>query len=328
MQSLDEERILIVQNVRRWGGAASDAVLDPSCNIFRIPTIEGIIGYRVESGCAVVFGDPLCAASDIPELTLSFDRFCKENGYKLIFVTSTEQFSNWALKNLCNASIVFGEELIIDPHKDPRKNTGVNGSLVRRKVKHALKENVVVKEYTSQNLEIEESIQKVADAWLEKRRGPQIYISHVRLFADSFGKRWFYAQQGENIVGVVLLNQLQAHQGWLINHLMITPTAPHGTQELLITTVLETLANEGCHFVTFGSVPKESIDQIQGFSKLSSMLIQGSYKLAKHIFRLEGHKKFWEKFQVQSRPSYILFNQPTIGLQEISALTQALNVQL
>lgn len=318
----------VVELVRRWGGSASDAVLDPANHIFSIPAVDGLIGYRKDPGCAVVFGDPVCSPDNLTPLVSAFHQFCKSKGWGIIYLTASEQFAHWSASQMGGAIIEFGTELFINPQCDPRKLTGVNASLVRRKVKHALREHVSINEYTGQDIKLEKAIEQVGIDWLSTRRGPQIYTSRIRLFDDRIGKRWFYAQKGDQIVGIVVLNQIQAYEGWLINRLMVTPQAPNGTPELLIVSALEKIASEGCCFATFGSVTAEQLGKIEGIGAFSSWIARHSFKIAKKIFHLEGHNKFWEKFHPQSRPSYLLFDQSKVGLKEIVSLKRALNVSL
>lgn len=322
------ERSHIVSLVRSWGGSASDAVLD-ACQLFMNPSIEGIVGYKVESQCAIVFGDPICAPKDLSNLVETFHHFCQSQGWGIIYVTATEQFASWALqKKVCKTLIEFGEELVLDPHNDPRKATGVHASLVRRKVRHAQHEGTTVKEYVDKNLQIEQALEQVCTSWLQSRKGPQIFTSHARLFADRQGKRWFYAEQGGNIVGVIVLNRLESRKGWLVNHLMTISKAPHGTPELLVTLVLEALEKEGCHHVTFGSVTSGKLGKIIGLGPLSSGIARMAFKLALKIFRLNNRKKFWEKFHPQSMRSFLLFDESHIALRNILGLMRALNVSL
>lgn len=326
--ALDEERRLIIERLRNWGGSASDALLDPSCKMFTIPNIDGLIGYKTELSNAIVFGDPVCAPSDIPKLTHAFHEYCTEQGLNVIYVMATELFAKWAMQNLCKALIEVGEELSIDPYCDPRAKEDVNGGLVRRKVRHAQREGVVVHEYLDEDVNLETEMETVGDAWLKSRHGPQIFISHVRLFENRFGKRWFYAEQNGKIVGVVMLNQLHAHQGWLLNHLMIKPEAPHGTPELLVVSALEAVKQEGCHFVNFGTVPARQIGEIQGFGKITTLMLRKAFDSAKWFFKLEGRKKFWEKYHPESQGSYVLFSKSGIGLSDIVAIMRALNASI
>jgi lysylphosphatidylglycerol synthetase-like protein (DUF2156 family) len=324
--STDSERDQLVALIRRWGGLTSDALLDPSCKFFSTPHIEGIIGYRIESNCAVVFGDPVCAPHDIPALTQAFHQNCLERGNSVIYLMSSETFARWAIQNICKSLVEFGEELYLDPHCHPMERHGTHASLVRRKVRHALKEGTTVKEYLSQDPQLEHAIEQVGMAWLQSRRGPQVHISRVYLFNDRLGKRWFYAQHGEEIIGVVVLNQLQAKQGWLLNHLMIKPHAPHGTQELLVISALEALQREGCHFVSFGAVPSSQLGEMIGVSKFSSWVSPLIFKMIYKIFHLSGLKMFWGKFHPEAERSYLLFSQSHIGFKEMRALMHAMNV--
>jgi lysylphosphatidylglycerol synthetase-like protein (DUF2156 family) len=328
LEVLQGQELSIVECVRRWGGLASDAVLDPSCKHFSLPTIEGLIGYHLEPGCAVVYGDPVCSPADTPTLVSAFHHHCQKQGRQIVYVTTSESFAKWAINHVCGALMEWGEELTLDPHHDPRKNTGVHGSLVRRKTRHALREGVTVNEYLTHDATLEKAIEQVSENWLKGRQGPQVHLSHVRLFDDRFGKRWFYAQQGNRVVGVVVLNQLQAHQGWLLNRLMITQDAPNGTPELLVVSALEILAQEQCHFVTFGTTPADQLGEIEGLGKISAWMARQAYQIAKKVFQFQGLKMFWRKFDPQSRRSYLLFSKPRIGPREIAGLTRALNVNL
>lgn len=318
-----------VKDVRKWGGSTTDAILDPSCLIFRTPGIDGLIGYRDENKCAIVFGDPVCPPNQIEKLIQSFQEFCTQSDLKIIYLIVSEEFSRLLIQNgYCKTMIEYGEELSLNPHEDPREKEGVHASLVRRKVRHALSEGVTVIEYKPFDEQIENGIILVGKKWLKARKGPQIHFSHVHSFENREGKRWFYAEKEGEIVAVVILNRIEQKQGWLLNHLMFTPEAPHGVPELLIVKVLEVLSKEGCRYVTFGTVPAREIGEIVGLGAFSTYLAKFVYRIARVIYHLDGKKKFWEKFYPQSKKAFLLFKDSHIGLQEIIALKKALNATL
>lgn len=325
-KTMSEERKRIVEKVRRLGNAASDAVLDPSCQVFTIPEIEGIIGYRIESSCAIVYGNPVCSSQDRLKLVKAFHDDCSKKNMNIIYVGANENFAKWSIEHSCKALVEFGEELSIDPHMDPKARKGVNASLVRRKVRHSQKEGTEVLEYHPFDPEIEKAIEQVGEQWLQNRQGPQVHISNVRLLDDQLGKRWFYAKKNNKIVGVVILNKLEAYQGYLLNHLMFTSEASHGTPEYLLTHALETVAKEGCHYVTFGSIPSPQLGEIKGLNQLTVCITRILFKIVSKIFHLGGKKKFWEKFHPQSERSFLIFKQPHIGRNELIALMRAMNV--
>lgn len=315
--------------VRRWGGSTTDAILDPVCQIFRTLDVDGLIGYRAENRCAIVFGDPACSQSQVKNLVEAFHEYCAKEGLKIIYLIISEEFARWLIQNgYCKSMIEYGEELILDPHHDPRKKEGVHASLVRRKVRHALRESVIVKEYTPADDQIEKGIVQVGEEWLKARKGPQIHFSHVHSFNHREGKRWFYAEKTGQIIGAVILNRLEKHQGWLLNHLMFNPEAPHGVPELLIVTALEVLSQEGCKYVTFGTVPASQLGEIVGLGIFSKCLARGVYSLANTIYHLSGKKSFWEKFDPAGKKAFLTFKDTHIGLREVIALKKALNATL
>lgn len=315
--------------VRKWGGSTTDGILDPTCQIFRIPGMEGLIGYRAENECAIVFGDPVCPEDQTKNLTQAFHEHCAKEHLKIIYLIVSEEFALWLIQNeYCKTMIEYGEELVLDPHEDPRKKTGVNASLVRRKVRHALHEGVSVQEYIPFDDRIEKGITLVGEKWLEARKGPQIHFSHVHSFNHREGKRWFYAEKNGEIVGSVILSRLEKHQGWLLNHLMFTPEAPHGVPELLVVTALEILSQEGCKYVTFGTVPARALGEIIGLGTFFNYLARGVYHIASILYHLNGKKKFWEKFHPESKKAFLAFKNSHIGLKEIIALKKALNATI
>jgi lysylphosphatidylglycerol synthetase-like protein (DUF2156 family) len=321
-------RDTIVNLVRRYATAATDAVLDPETLIFHVDYIEGLIGYRLEKECVVVYGDPICAQADRESLTEAFHKFCKEKNKSIVYLIVSDHFAEFALEKCYGAIVEYGEELYIDPFNDPTKNVGVNAQLVRRKCRRAEKENVAVVEYTEKNSELEQQMNLVSKKWLEARNGPQIHISNIFLFDDVKGKRWFYAKQNEKIVGLVVLNRLEESQGWLINHLMITPDCPSGTSELLIISALNVLREENCHYVTFGNVPAQNITNIVGLSSFKAAIVKMLFSLSKKFFRLDSKKMFWAKFNPESKKSYLLFEGGHVGLKELRGLVKALNIKI
>lgn len=331
--STDKESI--VPLVRRFGGSSTDAIVDTSTLIFTTPDVEGLIGYRNELNCFVVYGDPICSPNDIPALVTAFHEYSKTQHKHIIYVSVSQSFVKWAMQHHCKAFIEFGEELIYNPQIDPAEQKGHHGQLVRQKIHQATHEGVIVQEYVrgSNNdphldPNLEQSLEAVAHAWLKNRKGPQVHIAHIRLFKECLGKRWLYAKQGNEIVGIFVLAQLQSRKGWLLTDLMVTPQAPHGTQELLVTTALQILRSEGCTYTTSGSAPKVPLGQVHGFNKFTTWSIKKAYQIATWMFRLRGHKMFWSKFSPQSEPTHLLFSNPSISIPDLISLMRSLNVSL
>jgi lysylphosphatidylglycerol synthetase-like protein (DUF2156 family) len=314
--------------VHRWGSSASFALLDSNCQIFTTPHIDGIIGYHTESDCAVVFGDPICAQKKQPELAKAFHKFCVEKKINPIYTMASENFAHWAIGSVSKALLEVTHELVLQPHSHKDPSLGSEGRMLRKKINHALHEGTIISEYKGNNPDLEASLELAEKAWLNNRRGPQIFLANISLFGNREGKRWFYAIKGGDVVGVLLLNRVEARDGWLLNLLFATPQASNGTSELLVSTVLETLRNEQCPFLTFGATPVGELGEIVGLNDFSTWFARKAFRLSKWFFHLDGRRDYWKKFQPKIEPSYILLSKPSVNLGEIRGILRAFHVSV
>lgn len=315
----------IVSLVRSYGGVTTDALLDAKCEKFFMPGIDGFIGYRKKMGACVVLGDPVASFQDQMKLALGFQAFALKHNWQVIYLIVTDRFKTWAMQEITHASIEFGKLFYLDPNDNPYHNSGDKGSLVRRKVKQAINHGIVLEEYTTKHGQIEEAVDQVTQDWLSRNKS-MLHISYHFLFENTFGKRWFLARHHQEIVGVVLLSALNAEKGWLMNHLMVKEKAPNGTPEFLVVKTLEILAQEGCHYVTFGASPETELGEICGVASLLDPLYRSMYRGVKHLLRFDGLKMFWGKFKPKESPTYLLFDKKGITVKSFIGILNALNL--
>lgn len=320
------EREEIVSSVRQWGGIVSDAILDPSTKTFSIPSIKGLIGYKNTCNRAVVYGDPLCAPEDLEQLSRAFHDFAQKQGWKIIYLTASEEFKKLTKNDLCKTSIEYGHEIYQNPTSNRPVQKGEAARLLRKKVRHATTKGVSVHEYVTTDPVKEKAMEKVAADWLKSRKGTQLHIANVYLFSDRIGKRWFYAEKEGEIIGTAVLNRLEHKKGWLLNHLMHPKDAPSGTSELLVSHILDVLVKEDCDYITFGAATQPKLGQITGLGKFSSWLARAIYGLLWKQSSLSGPLKFWEKFEPQYQSSYLLFSDSKVGVKEIAAILKTMNI--
>lgn len=318
-----EPRNKLAQLVNTYGGSASVALLDPNCQLFTIPEVDGVIGYRSIKGCAVVFGDPVCSLYDMPKLSQAFHT--QSNHSSVIYVTASEAFSTWALNCVCKGKIETEEELVLNPQNDP--TIGPDAHQLRKKLNRAREAHITVEEYLGHNPKLEEALKGVVANWLDGRSGPQIFMAKVDLTFD-LGKRWFFARSEGKLWGTLILHKMDARKGWLIHMVMLEPNAPQGTSETLVVEALKTLANEGCTFATFGATPKKEVGEVDGLKPFSAYVGRKGFNLSKRFFDLDNRRKYWEKYKPQSEKCYILFSKNSIGWREVVGILRAFNVSL
>lgn len=323
--TIDRQRL--IELIRKWGDVNTDGLLEESCQIFSIHGIEGFIGYKIESSNAIVLGEPVCAPEEKPVYAHAFQNYCESQKMGVIYTIVSQGFADWAVENLSAASIEFGEKFILNPQNNPLNNSGSKAVLVRKKVKHAVKAGITVHEYLNDEPNIEQGICEVANAWLHKRHGPQIFLAHMNLFKDRIGKRYFYAQKEGKIIGLLMLNAMQAKKGWLLNNLMIAQETPNGVSELLVVTAMQALAAEDCHYVIMGPFVGIQLGRITGIGEITATLTRWLFKFLKCVFHLDGQRTFWTKFQHDLEGWYIIFPKKKFGFSSIKALLQAFNAR-
>lgn len=323
---MDIARDKLAEYIQRWGNSASVTILDRDCHLFFLPDIEGVIGYRLIDQCAVVFGDPICAAKDMPQLAETFARFCKEQEWHVVYMTASKSFAEWSINKICSSLMEVGEELQLNPSNNPfsgRKSRGL-----RNKVNLAARAQLEVLEYKGNDPHLEEKIRQVGLNWIKGRQGPQIFFGQMRVFDERIGKRWFYAKNEQGIVGVMILQQMEARQGWLVQFLMKTLDAPKGTTEQLVISALNVLRDEGARSLSFGVSQNKRVGEVQGLGKISEWIVRIVFNISQKLFHLDRRRRFWRKFQPEGEPSYLLFSEPGIGIKDVKSVMRALNVSL
>lgn len=326
-QTLRSGALCPVDIVRCHGGPVSHAALDPACREFAVPGLTGLIGFVLVRRCAVVYGDPIAAPADQGRLADAFAAHCAAQGWSILYLAASGSMYAYARARGYGA-IEFAELLTGDPRHDPE--AGHAGRHLRQNVNRVRRLGVTVREYAgaaAPDRRLEASAEAVYAAWCSARSGPQIYLGRFPLFANRSGRRWFIAEQGGELIGV--LSMLRAHcseSRSLINLVFGSPAAPLHTGDLLVVAALQALREEGAGSVAFGIGPRGKLGLIAGFDGVTGFLARGIYRLAAQAMHLKGKTVFWEKYGVTGRePLYLLFQPPRIRFPELRALAQALH---
>lgn len=317
-----------LKRVRRFGGPISHAALDPERRLFHAEGIDGLLAYGLVGRCAVVMGDPICAAGDKPKLADAFAGHAQENGWSLLYVVASGTMrdhvrtSGWA-------TLEFADLLSIDPRPEPEQGPG--GRHLRHHLNRTRRAGVTVREHArSDDGPFEMRVQSTSDRWKAQRTGPQMYLGAARLFDHSFGRRWFIALHGNEVLGC--LSMLEAGgtgSPYLINLVFSSPTAPPHTNELMIVTALASLRTEGCSSVCMGIGPRPALGSVEGCSPLKTWLARWLYRASGRLLHPDQKTKFWEKFgAVPQEPLYLLFQDPSLHIRDVYALFRAFHASV
>ncbi|WP_068468817.1 phosphatidylglycerol lysyltransferase domain-containing protein [Candidatus Protochlamydia phocaeensis] len=311
-ESNQRERELCV----KYGSSASEAMFDFPCHFFYLPDCTGTIAYRIESNCAVVFGDPICPPQETEKLAEGFYHYCQDAHLNIIYIIVSENFAKWAKSSHCSILMEVCQEFIFDPAMDPCQSS----HRLQHRVDKAIKHGLTIHEYIPFDDEIEKKLKQVGEKWQQAIKGPHIYLGHLNFFESYVGKRWFYVKDGDQITSMLMLSRVEANQGWLLKFLATLPDAFHDTSEFLVTSVLSILRKENCRFLTKGMMPVDALGEINGFGPVFTGVVRGIYKIINWTFKFNKRKEYWLRYHPKAIPAYLLFSNPSIGLNEIKAL--------
>jgi lysylphosphatidylglycerol synthetase-like protein (DUF2156 family) len=316
-----ERSVNVTERVRRFGGALSHALLDPSCRAFIVDGIDGVVPFQVVGNCAVELGDPICAAAHKTLMQNAFAAHCRGRGWTTIAVATTE-----ATCERASGAVGFADLLFADPRHDP--TTGHAGRHLRQNIARVRRDGIVVREYTGErDDELEARAQAMCDRW-RSARGPSLFLTETRLFTERLGRRWFVAWKGGDVVGLLSLLRADNVGGNLVNVVFADPKAPTHTTDLLVAETLRVLREEGAESVCFGIGPRREID-LDGFHAMSIALAKSVYRFGDRLVHFQAKTVFWEKFgPLERAPLFIRFEPPRLGVRECRALFRAFHFTL
>lgn len=309
--------------VKRLGNPESTTLLHSSspCNVFKIPQVDGVIGYHQIGNYVVVIGDPICLPHDVAELTKAFHLYCQERDLKTVYLLTYHDFAHWAMNNGCRTLIQVGSELSINPTNFRKKQK------LRWKINQSIQHGVHVEEYKNFDLPLENKIKNTIHAWSKQRHGPQIHLGNISFLNSDAEKRIFYAQQEDKIIGVLLLTPVDRFQGWVVSSYLAISDAPVGTTEHLMCSAFDSLANENCQFLCLGAVSGTKLGEVVGLSLFRKTLADLIFKSARWFFKLDAKAIYLNKYHPHLRSTFLV-SRDKLTISELLAIKHVLNVKL
>lgn len=310
----------MITYIHRWGNHSSITLLqNPRCTYFVHDALDGAIGYHQDSHCLIAIGDPLAHESNYQALIDAFQAFARAESKQALFFNVSHEMATLCQKKGM-ACIGIGEELIINPLIDWRKQQGYHASMRRQKYRRAQKDGLTFHEYTSHDPALEQRFENLGTLWLSQRKGLQASFYPLNIFGNREEKRWFYALHEGNLVGLLFMNRLYAVQGWVLNMMLLMPDAPATTSEFLVLSVLDALAAERCDYFSIGTTIGNELGMIHGFNPAVIWLAKKSYLLSNKLCKLSERQRYWKKFNPQRKPVYLICPRGTLGFYEARAI--------
>lgn len=242
--------------VRRHGrNLHSFMVLEPGLEVWTTPDGDAGVAYADRGGYWVAAGGPLCAPERLLEVSQAFAAAAAEAGRKVVFFGVGQRFVD--RMNGDFDAFAVGQTPVWDP--GAWTDCVATSRKLRNRLRRGQREGVEVRRGEAHEVAphtpLRETITRLANRWAESRALPPMgFMVTLELFQHAELRRYFVAEHEGRVVAVAVCVPVCGRNGWLVEDMLMAPTAPAGTSEVLVDTVMRELAQEGAELVTLGMV--------------------------------------------------------------------------
>ena len=272
---------------------------------------EGVVRYLEASRAAVVWTDPLCAASELPALLGAFGRAMRAERRSVCLLVISEQTAKVAIE-LDFSALKIGEEPWFDlaSWHTPRGN---RGKKYRWATNHARRMGVEIEEYqpgAAKSSEFENEVLDVLERWRTALKKPESN-SFLRTspFEQAALKRVFLARRAGRGEAALTCAYLPAINGWYLEDSFRAPDAANGATELLISVALRRLQADGAAGAAFALAPMRGFeDQLDRRARWVGRIVSRAIRRVDHRYGFGTMARYEARFEPSEwHPRYLAF---------------------
>jgi phosphatidylglycerol lysyltransferase len=287
------ERVLDLLRLHGWN-ATSFQILEEGFRYW-FHGDSACVAY-VDTGRAwVVAGAPIAAPERLGEVAQHFAEAARAAGRRVCFFATERRFA----EGVPFATLLVGEPPVWDPSTwdaTVRKTPSLKEQLRR-----ALAKGVTVRRVDATELAVgaptRRAIEGLIERWLGMRSmAPMGFLVDVQPFSFAAERQYFVAQRAGAIVGFLAVVPVYARNGWFLEDLLRSPTAPNGTAESLVDAALRRAAELGSHYATLGLAPMAGTSGwLRNVSRWTSALYDFN---GVHAFKAKLRPNAWEPIYI------------------------------
>jgi ergosteryl-3beta-O-L-aspartate synthase len=304
--------------VANYGDSTNTSWFDERYQIWRDPNTGAAVAYVPIHKRAILPGNPLCAAKQLPDVIGAFLAWLKaETNLKPIFLLVDKPVENvmgdhfgWkSFSNVAEQRVNLSNQQHLELEAE-----------VQRKVRHAQKEGVKVNKYGH---DVPEDVKKKCDEgisnWQKQRSGEQTHLSEITPWIDSAHRQYFIAESNGKVHAMVVLAQLAPRYGVQVKWAMEFPDAPSGVIEHTVQTALKAAAetNKTC---TFGAGVLSDLASGHNIGTAKATSLNTVYHAYADRFHVREKAGFREKFNTVNDPLYFCYPAKAMGRNGIRAI--------
>jgi lysyl-tRNA synthetase class 2 len=267
---------------------------------------NAFLAYRVVAGCALVAGDPIGAAEEIPGLVEEFGNLCGERGWRMVVLHSSAEWLDLYRRRGMRA-VAIGDEAILRPATFSLEGRSVRK--VRQSVTRLRKAGYEVRVLAPAALPpaLRADIDRVSREWRGRSAERGFSMAMDDMYAHDQA-RFAVAVDADGRVGG-FLHLVPSGSGYSLSAMRRGADTPNGLMEFLICEATAWAGSIGAdelslNFSVFAEVLRADEDS-PAHVRAARQLVVGLDR----AFQLESLFSFNRKFQPEWRTRYICFER-------------------
>ncbi|KAL6245323.1 hypothetical protein RBB50_008098 [Rhinocladiella similis] len=317
-----------------FGRGTNSSFLDESYSIYLQDDDRAAICFKVIKKVAIIYGDPLCADSEVDRVFEQFHGFCAQQRWHVAVVGAGPILAAYA-KTQRWKTMEFAVEQVLNPTTNSVLNE-TSGKTIRRTNRKLVLDGTKLHLYEpccGIKAQLERDLRNVYNTWREDRRrrnAPQAYSAVINPFAMPSVTRYLYTMGSDgkpnSLAGLI---RLGANGGYLLEPCIQLPDAPKGITGFLVTHAMGLLRDEGVMYMTFGLEALPELGEITLMPSWIEDISRRIYQTAFDALGLRGRKVFHESFYPEKErgvPLYLLFPPGVLSVSIYQAVLEATHI--
>lgn len=302
----ENERMQATEIVTKYGhtALARATLFDDKSYFFASP--ETMIAYASSGRGAIVLGDPIGPAAEIPEAISAFKKFCARNdwlpAYASVLPDHLEAYRDAGYETLC-----IGYEAIVDLSQFTLEGSQNKG--LRYEVNHMQKLGYHAEiQPPPLNDDLMWQLRLISDAWLTMRHGGEMHFSDG-WFDDAYLRNGsaavVHTPEGTPIAFANLVPEYQKNE-LTIDLMRRYRQVEHGTMEYLFSSMLQWAKDQGVATFSLGLSAIVGVGEKPEDPRVEQALHTISEYVSR-FYNFKGLHEFKEKFHPNWEPRYLVY---------------------
>lgn len=326
----------------QYGRVAHMGILDRSYRFFVNKARTAALSFKVQTGIAIVGGNPLCEPDMIGDLMEEFTEYRRKHNWGIAFMGASQSFVEEYAQPHGWTSIRFGTERVLNPQTNDillergGKRIAVQNRQLLNPQKGAVTLGVYAPAVHGTDTQLQADLIAIYDAWRAERNhaaGPQAYITVYDPFALPGLMTFVYSRGPDGqINGFAALRRLGCG-GYHVDPCIAAPGSPKGISDLLIVAAMALLHRAGVTYLGFGFEPCRALSpgDITGMPRTVARLTRDLYGHTFSRLPIRGKKAYHDKFRPESLQDsglYLVFPGGIPGPRHLLAMFHMANISL